>query len=166
MLEVNWGLGRLGPCEPAIQIFTSSVPMRANCRYIWLRSIDRHLLPRAGAPEYLPVLRQLINEVRPDFFWPLHDDEDRYRGRSQRPRRSYVHPYSRCSEALPGQVSLLHRLRSGRCAGTRNHFIEREVWTSHTRSNDFKAKRGCGPLTEPAEQVPIAWMIWRKRSPG
>ncbi len=36
---------------------------------------DRHLLPRAGAPEYLPVLRQLINEVRPDFFWPLHDDE-------------------------------------------------------------------------------------------
>lgn len=36
---------------------------------------ERHMLPRADAPEYLPVLKELVKETDTEFLWPLHDDE-------------------------------------------------------------------------------------------
>ncbi len=36
---------------------------------------EKHLVPRALNPDYLPVLKQLLHEKEIDFLWPLHDDE-------------------------------------------------------------------------------------------
>jgi carbamoyl-phosphate synthase large subunit len=36
---------------------------------------EKVLLPKAGEAAYLPVVRDLIRETRPDFFWPAHDAE-------------------------------------------------------------------------------------------
>ena len=36
---------------------------------------ERHMVPRGDAPEYIPVLKDLIGETDTEFLWPLHDDE-------------------------------------------------------------------------------------------
>ena len=36
---------------------------------------DRHIVPRGDSPDYLPVLRDVIAETKPDMIWPLHDSE-------------------------------------------------------------------------------------------
>ncbi len=35
----------------------------------------KFLIPRIAEPAFLPVIRQIIDEVKPDLFFPLHDDE-------------------------------------------------------------------------------------------
>jgi hypothetical protein len=44
--------------------------------YIHANDLDeRHIVPRGDSPDYLPVLRDVIAQTRPDMVWPLHESE-------------------------------------------------------------------------------------------
>ncbi len=48
----------------------------SNPFHIHAANIDeRILVPRIKDPAFMPLMRQIIAETKPDFFWPLHDDE-------------------------------------------------------------------------------------------
>jgi phosphoribosylamine-glycine ligase len=36
---------------------------------------ERHLVPRIDHERFYDVVRQIIAETQPDFFWPIHDNE-------------------------------------------------------------------------------------------
>lgn len=36
---------------------------------------QRHMIPRADSPEFLPILRHVVTQTEPDLIWPNHDAE-------------------------------------------------------------------------------------------
>lgn len=36
---------------------------------------ERYIIPRADDPNYMKLLRDLVNRTKPDLVWPLHDNE-------------------------------------------------------------------------------------------
>ncbi|MDA0677317.1 MAG: hypothetical protein O2788_04850 [Chloroflexi bacterium] len=52
------------------------VGLDANPLHIHGADVDKRILmPRISDPEFYPMVREIIAEEKPDFFWPLHDDE-------------------------------------------------------------------------------------------
>lgn len=52
------------------------IGLDSNPLHIHAADVDtRILVPRIKDPKFLPVIRKIIDETQPDFFWPLHDDE-------------------------------------------------------------------------------------------
>ena len=52
------------------------IGLDSNPLHIHGADVDKRILvPRIKAPEFFPMIRAIIAEEKPDFFWPLHDDE-------------------------------------------------------------------------------------------
>lgn len=52
------------------------VGVDSNPMHIHAANVDeRILVPRIKDPNFMPLMRQIISETKPDLFWPLHDDE-------------------------------------------------------------------------------------------
>lgn len=52
------------------------VGLDANPLHIHVADVDKRILvPRIKDPKFYPMVREIIAQEKPDFFWPLHDDE-------------------------------------------------------------------------------------------